>query len=110
MQLTTVMNVYALIAVTFSIVFAVPIVRCVQAKCNSITITSTLFVFLRLASHYFVNRWLYINYLISIFCSCFKAALTTIRRLATRKSKFQQEVDKIVAQYAGSSEASELQV
>lgn len=61
-----------------------------------------------LVEHFY--RWLYINYIESLLSSGLNAAIMARRSWATRKSKFQQEVDKIVAQYAGPSGSSDMQV
>ena len=48
-------------------------------------------------------RWLYIEYISHLFRCCINATIKLEKRLAARKSKFQEELDKIAAQYGVAS-------
>ena len=55
-------------------------------------------------------RWLYIHYILFLFSRCFQAAMKMKKKLAARKSKFQQELYKIAAQNGVTSSLKEPQV
>jgi hypothetical protein len=101
------MNVYDLIIVTFAIAFVLPIAKCVVF--SLFCIAATRFV----SSHTYhlsqlSTRWLYIEYISHLFGRCINATIKLKKKLAARKSKFQEELDKIAAQYGVPSK--ELQV
>lgn len=75
------MDVYELLIATFAIAFVLPIAR-----------------------------WLHIHYISFLLRNCFQAAAQMKKKLEARKSTFQQEVDKIAAQYGVSSSSKELHV
>ena len=91
---------YDLIIVTFAIAFVLPIAKCVTFSLFCIAVSRFTHT-PRPSVHYF--RWLYIEYISHLFRRCINATIKFEKRLAARKSKFQEELDKIAAQYGVSS-------
>lgn len=70
-----------------------------KVRCTIFCLEHFLIPYLAHVFALFFSRWLHVNYFISLIRCIFKAAIKLKRKLAARKSKFQQELEKIAAQY-----------